>query len=147
MRTSSTHRTISSRLLLAAIITLCLAACSHGSAPTATPRDRAACTQLGDAYTSFNAWHGGVRPTATYQKAIAVAQRADNKQLRTAIVSWVQTMLTSRIGTSVSGATYATEECRQIGLPLRFGTGSTSPLQSPTPGPTPTTDGGGDSGD
>src|SRR5712664_2087326 len=122
MLRSSTHRNVSSRLVLVAIITLCLAACSNGSAPTSTPRDRAACTQLGDAYTKFNAWHGGARPTATYQKAITVAQRADNKQLRTAIVAWVQTMLTSRIGTSVPGATYATEECRQIGRPLRFGT-------------------------
>jgi len=128
-------------VVVASVITFTLVACSHTSAPTVTSRDRAACTQLGDAYAKFNAGSGEPSPTAAYENAIAVAKLADNRQLRTAIVSWVTTMLHPTAGTASTGAPYATETCRQIGLPLQFRSPSppTSVL-SPVPAQTPTTD-------
>jgi hypothetical protein len=132
------------------VLVLVLAACSHAPAATGTTRDRAACAQLGNAYASFNAEHGSRRPIATYQKAIAVAQLADNAQLRVAIVDWVGAMSSLSSGKAASGAPYATQECRRIGLPLSFGSPAPGPAASspspPTHAGSPTTEADNESG-
>ncbi len=119
---------------------------------TGTTRDRAACTQLGNAYASFNASNGGKRPSATYQAATATAKQADNPQLRAAIPDWVGVMASPESGKSATGAPYAAQECRLIGQPLSFGSPTQSPLPSissptPTDAGSPTTRGDNEAGD
>jgi hypothetical protein len=116
--------------------TVGLAACGQSSrAAPATTRDRAACTQLGAAYARFNAAPAATSSVVVYRRAIAVAAKADNHQLGTAIARWV-TAMRSPTGTAVPGAPYATSECQRIGVPLRFrSSGATLPAGSPTSKP------------
>ncbi len=135
----------------AAICLLGLAACSHSKVATGTIRDRAACTQLGNAYASFNASNGGKSSIVTYQRAIATAKQADNRKLRVAILDWVGVMSSLSSGKSATGAPYATQECRLIGQPINFGAATQAPPPSVTsPGSSnsvsPTTDGDNQSG-
>jgi hypothetical protein len=118
--------------------TVGLAACgqSSGGAPTATTRDRAACTQLGTAYARFNASPGSTSAAVVYRHAITVAAQADNHQLGTAITSWV-TAMHHPTGTAVPGAPYATAECQRIGIPLQFHSAGAGPGAGPNAGTTP----------
>lgn len=135
----------------ASVLVFGLVSCSHPHGPTGTIRDRAACTQLGNAYAGFNASNGGKPPIATYRRAIATARQADNTQLRVAILDWVGVMASPASGKSATGAPYATQECRVIGQPLNFGAATQAPLPSVTSsGPSnsvsPTTDGDNEAG-
>lgn len=113
-----------------------LTACSGRSSVVATSADRAACTQLETAYSTVNA--SPVVPDArtVYRRAISVASRADNRQLGTAIVAWV-TAMQRPTGAAVPGASYATSECRSIGISLQLHVVATVPSTGPVVGTRP----------
>lgn len=151
MRSRVTRQRTASGALVAVLV-FAAAACSHVRAATGTTRDRAACAQLAHAYASFNAWNGGLPPSVAYQTVVAAAKQADNRQLGTAIASWVGAMSKPSGAKRATGAPYATSECRQIGSPLTFGSAAQSPSVISTPAPTDartstTGKGGGDEGD
>lgn len=116
---------------VAATFALMVAGCGTSATAAATPKERAACAQLQPAFAALNAWSGGPIPTKTYRRAIATAAHADNTRLRGAITRWMTTVLGATGATPGRDATYATEQCRNIGLPLRLGGSSTSKAHSP----------------
>jgi hypothetical protein len=104
-------------------------ACAHAQPVTATPRDRAACAQVAVAYAALNTWKGGPPPTAKYRAAIAVANHANNAKLSDAIADWMTNVMNPTSARPGPDAGYTMEECRQIGVPLRF---TAAPAQSPS---------------
>lgn len=117
--------------LVAIAATLVIAGCGT-SATAATPNDRAACARLQPAFTALNAGTGGPIPSKTYRRAIAAAEQADNTRLGHAITRWMTTVRGATGATPGSDATYATEQCRSIGLPLRLHVSSISTTNRPT---------------
>jgi hypothetical protein len=105
----------------AATVALVLCGCGSSATAAATPKDRAACAGLQPAFTA----------PKTYRRAIATAAHADNTRLRGAITRWMTTVLGATGATPGRDATYATEQCRKIGLPLRLAGPSTSNAHSP----------------
>jgi hypothetical protein len=115
----------------AAAFAVVVSGCGSSAPAAATPKDRTACAQLQPAFTALNAWSGGPIPTKTYRRAIAAAAHADNTRLRGAITRWMTTELGATGATPGRDATYATEQCRKIGLPLRLAGPSTSTAHGP----------------
>lgn len=124
--------------IAACVCAIGIAACSGTRTVAATASDRAACTQAGIAYAAFNAWNGGPPPTTTYRRAISVAGHAHNAKLSDAISDWMTGVLDPSAARPGPDAAYTMEDCRQIGVPLKFATprpqGPVSPSTVPSSG-------------
>jgi hypothetical protein len=130
----------------ACVCAISIAACGHAQTVAATLSDRAACTQAGVAYAAFNAWNGGPAPTTKYRRAISAAGHAHNAKLSDAISDWMTAVLDPTAARPGPDAAYTMEECRQIGVPLKFATPRPQSPASPSTGP-PTGDSEGSGGD
>ena len=117
--------------VIAVVFVLTITGCAGSASAAATPKDRAACAQLRPAFTALNAWSGGPIPSQTYRRAIAAARHADNRRLRDAITRWMTTVLGATGSTPGRDATYATEQCRSIGLSLHLRVSSVSTISMP----------------
>jgi hypothetical protein len=106
--------------LVVGVSVVALGACAHPQSVSASPRDRAACAQVGVAYAALSAWNGGPPPTAKYREAIAAANRASNPKLSDAIADWMTNVMNPSSARPGPDAGYTMEECRQIGVPLKF---------------------------
>jgi hypothetical protein len=113
-----------------------LTACSQATGRAATSADRAACAQLERAYSTVNASPVTPDAPAVYRRAIALATRADNRRLGTAIAAWV-TAMQRPTATAVPGASYAASECRSIGIPLQVHVAATVPSPAAVAGTGP----------
>ena len=134
---------------IAIAFALVIAGCGGSKTAAASAGDRAACARLQPAFTALNAWSGGPIPSKTYRRAIAAAKQADNTKLRGAITRWMTTELAATGAAPGRDATYATEQCRSIGLPLRLSSSRTPTANGPTAtsGPAPSTTESDESGD
>src|SRR5450432_1715134 len=114
------------------ISVIAIGACAHSQTVSASPRDRVACEQVAAAYAALNAWNGGPPPTSKYRAAIAAANHASNPKLSDAIADWMTNVMNPSSARPGADAGYTMEECRQIGVPLKFTAARTQRPSSPS---------------